>query len=352
MKFGLFSLFDFFRDRQNEVRYYQDTLDLIIRAEQLGFDSVWLGEEHFYTIGICPSPQIFLTAAARETSRIRLGTSISLLPFENPLRKAEDFAMLDILSNGRLDFGVGRGSITKHFEGFRVPSAESRDRFEEALTIIRRAWAQDPVEYTGRFWSVPPLSLSPKPVQRPHPPIYRGVVSMTGLEGAGRTGDHLLLVPWLTAPHPAVRKSVTRYRELLKEHGHGPKRATWVFWLFIDRDHDVAVREGRDITRAYTTLFARILIPELLASRSEMQTNGAPEDLFQQFLDFAQAMPDELEQRAVVGTPADCRRRLRELDDEFDLDQVAFYFHAGGRDPQRARDGLELFAHEVMPEFA
>ncbi len=94
--------------------------------------------------------------------------------------------MLDILSNGRLDFGGGRGSITKHFEGFRVPSAESRDRFEEALTIIRRAWTQDPVEYTGRFWSVPPLSLSPKPVQRPHPPIYRGVVSMIGLEGAGR----------------------------------------------------------------------------------------------------------------------------------------------------------------------
>ena len=149
-----------------------------------------------------------------------------------------------------------------------------------------------------------------------------------------------------------MRKSVTRYRELLKEHGHGPKRATWVFWLFIDRDHDVAVREGRDITRAYTTLFARRLIPELLAGRSEMQTNGATEDPFQQFLDFAQAMPDELEQRAVVGTPADCRRRLRELDDEFDLDQVAFYFHAGGRDPQCARDGLELFAHEVMPEFA
>ena len=262
--------------------------------------------------------------------------------------------MLDILSNGRLDFGVGRGSITKHFEGFHVPSAESRDRFEEALTIIRRAWTQDPVEYTGRFWSVLSLSLSlsPKPVQRPHPPIYRGVVSMTGLEGAGRAGDHLLLVPWLTAPHPAVRKSVTRYRELLKEHGHGPKRATWVFWLFIDRDHDVAVREGRDITRTYTDLFGRILIPELLAGRSEMQTNGATEDLFQQFLDFVQAMPDELEQRAVVGTPADCRRRLRELDDEFDLDQVAFYFHAGRRDPQRARAGLELFAHEVMPEFA
>ena len=111
MKFGLFSLFDFFQDRQDEGRYYQDTLDLVIRSEQLGFDSVWLGEEHFYSFGICPSPQLFLTALARETTTLRLGTAISLLPFENPLRKAEDFAMLDILSNGRLDFGAGRGII-------------------------------------------------------------------------------------------------------------------------------------------------------------------------------------------------------------------------------------------------
>ncbi len=119
MHFGLFTLFDFFRDRQDEVAYYRDTLDLMELAERLGYDSVWVGEEHFYCFGICPSPQLFLTALARETSRLRLGTAISLLPFENPLRKAEDFAMLDILSGGRLNFGVGRGIIPKHFEGFR-----------------------------------------------------------------------------------------------------------------------------------------------------------------------------------------------------------------------------------------
>ncbi len=133
MEFGLFSLFDFFPDRQNEVQYYRDTLDIAIAAEQLGFDSVWFGEEHFYAFGICPSPQLFLTALARETSRIRLGTSISLLPFDNPLRKAEDFAMLDILSDGRLNFGVGRGIIQKHFEGFGVKMRESR-------RATRRRW--------------------------------------------------------------------------------------------------------------------------------------------------------------------------------------------------------------------
>src|SRR4030095_4328625 len=140
----------------------------MILAEQLGYDSTWVGEEHFYSFGICPSPQLFLTALARETTRMRLGTAISLLPFENPLRKAEDFAMLDILSNGRLNFGVGRGAIPKHFEGFCVDPQQSRARYEEALNIIKQAWTQDSFTYEGDFWQIPPLSVSPKPLQKPH----------------------------------------------------------------------------------------------------------------------------------------------------------------------------------------
>ena len=344
MEFGLFSLFDFFPDRHNEVQYYRDTLDIAIAAEQWGFDSVWFGEEHFYAFGICPSPQLFLTALARETSRIRLGTSISLLPFENPLRKAEDFAMLDILSNGRLNFGVGRGIIQKHFEGFGVEPQESRARYEESLEIIRRAWTQDPVEYQGEFWQVPSLSLSPKPIQKPHPPIYRGTISPESYKGAAIAGDNAFVVPWLTAPHPKVRRRIERYRSLLKEHGHEQKRMTFIFWLLVDPDHNVAIREGREATRAYTNLFTSFVPPELM---SRMKND----DPFKAFLQFIRSMPDQLEERAIVGTPAECRRRLTELNDEFGLDQVAFYFHAGGRDIQRAKRGLELFAKEVMPEF-
>jgi alkanesulfonate monooxygenase SsuD/methylene tetrahydromethanopterin reductase-like flavin-dependent oxidoreductase (luciferase family) len=344
VEFGLFTLFDFFPDRQDEVQYYRDTLDLMVLAEKLGFDSVWGGEEHFYSFGLCPSPQLFLTAVARETSRIRLGTSISLLPFENPLRKAEDFAMLDILSNGRLNFGVGRGIIPKHFEGFRVDPRESRARYEESLTIIRSSWTQDVFSYEGKFWQVPALSLSPKPVQKPHPPIYRGTISPESFETAAAVGDHAFVVPWLTGPHSVVRNRVQRYRAALKEHGHTPKRTTFIFFLFVDPDHNAAMRDGRDSTYNYTRLFTSFVSPEDLKTLK-------PDDPFRSFLDFALATPDHLEERAVVGTPAECRRRLKELNDEFELDQVAFYFHAGARDPKRARYGMELFANEVMPEF-
>ena len=344
MKFGLFSLFDFFQDRQNEVRYYQDTLDLVIRSEQLGFDSVWLGEEHFYSFGICPSPQLFLTALARETTTLRLGTAISLLPFENPLRKAEDFAMLDILSGGRLDFGVGRGIIPKHFEGFCVPPQESQARYEEALAIIRQAWTQDSFSYQGRFWQVPELSLSPKPIQKPHPPIYRGTLSMESFEAAGAIGDNAFVVPWLSAPHFEVRRRVERYRALLKEHGHSGQQATFIFFLFVDNDRQRAIAEAKECTRNYVNLISSFVPPETM-------TQLRSGDPLQAFLELVQSLPDNLEERAIVGTPQDCRRRLTELRDEFGMEQVAFYMHAGARDPARAKHGLEIFAREVMPEF-
>jgi len=252
--------------------------------------------------------------------------------------------MLDILSGGRLDFGVGRGIIPKHFEGFRTDPHESRARYEESLEIIRRAWTQDSFSYEGKFWQVPALSLSPKPLQKPHPPIYRGTLSLESFEGAAAAGDNAFVVPWLTGLYPEVRARVERYRTLLKEHGHPQAHTTFIFFLFIDRDHQVALREGRQTTRAYIDLFTSFTPPEML----QQLRAGDP---LKAFLDLAISLPEHLEERAIVGTPAECRRRLAELRDEFGIDQIAFYFHAGARDPQRARYGIELFANEVMSDF-
>ncbi len=170
MEFGLFALFDFFRGKQDEAHYLQGTLDICALAEELGFDSSWPGQEHCHAFGICPGPQMFLTAVARETSRIRLGTAVSLLPFEHPLREAEDCAALDIPGNGRLNFGAGRGIIPRHFEGFCVDQAESRARCEESLESMRRAWTENPFEYRDRFRQVPSLSVGPKPTPAASPP--------------------------------------------------------------------------------------------------------------------------------------------------------------------------------------
>jgi alkanesulfonate monooxygenase SsuD/methylene tetrahydromethanopterin reductase-like flavin-dependent oxidoreductase (luciferase family) len=281
---------------------------------------------------------------AQRTSQIRLGTAISLLPFENPIRKAEDFAMLDILSEGRLDFGVGRGSITKHFTGFNIDPAESRPRYEESLEIIKKAWTEGSFSYDGQFWQIPELSVSPKPLQDPHPPIYRGTVSLESYEAAAVVGDNAFVVPWTTGPHSEIRERLDRYRDLSREHGHPNRRETSIFFLFIDHDHAAAKREAVEITRAYSQ---HITAYSVARDPSKDLKSG----LFK-LQDWIVSIPDYVEERAVVGTPAECIRRLEELDDELGLDQVAFYIHPGGRQIESAKRGVELFAKEVMPHFS
>jgi alkanesulfonate monooxygenase SsuD/methylene tetrahydromethanopterin reductase-like flavin-dependent oxidoreductase (luciferase family) len=344
MEFGLFTLFDFYPEKQNEQNYYRETLELVTYGEELGYRSIWMGEEHFYAFGICPSPQMFLSAVAQRTSQIRLGTAISLLPFENPIRKAEDFAMLDLLSDGRLDFGVGRGSITKHFTGFNIDPSESRPRYEESLAIIKKAWTEDTFSYDGQFWQIPELSVSPKPHQDPHPPIYRGTVSLESYEAAAVAGDNAFVVPWTTGPHSEIRQRLDRYRELVDQNGHTKRRETAIFFLFINHDHAAAKREAIEVTKAYSQ---HITAYSVARDPSKDLKSG----LFK-LQDWIVSIPDYVEERAVVGTPAECIRRLEELDDELGLDRVAFYIHPGGREIESARAGMELFAKEVMPHFS
>jgi alkanesulfonate monooxygenase SsuD/methylene tetrahydromethanopterin reductase-like flavin-dependent oxidoreductase (luciferase family) len=153
MKFGLFYQLPCAPD-QHEVTRYHETIEQIVYADELGFDTAWLAELHFNRpFSIMPSPLILATAIAQRTKRIRLGTAVALLPLQHPLRTAEDAATVDILSNGRLDFGVGRGTIALHFQGFNVPRDESRERFEETLTILERAWTQETFAFAGKYFS-------------------------------------------------------------------------------------------------------------------------------------------------------------------------------------------------------
>lgn len=347
MRFGLFSLFDFFPERQNEVDYYRTTLALITQADALGLDAVWIGEEHFYSFGICPRPQIFLTAVAQRTQRIRLGTAVNLLPFDNPVRTAEDFAMLDILSGGRVDLGVGRGLIPAHFAGFGVNPAESRARMNEALEVIIKAWTQERFSHQGRFYHYPELSLSPKPIQNPHPPIWVGTLSPESFERAGVTGQNILVVPFLSGPFPHVKAQVERYRSLLREHGHDLARvkSMFVFFLFVDPDHRTAVNEGREVGGRYMQLIRNYVPRPSSTAPAEVQEQA--NTLLRQLDTF----PEEIEARAIVGTPADCRTRIEELRREFGIEHLAFYLHAGARDMERAGHALDLFAREVAPAF-
>src|SRR5262245_42053065 len=173
MEFGL--LYDFRNPRRWErpaAELYAELLEQIVYAEQLGFDSVWLTEHHFVEDGYTPSLLPLAAAIAAKTSRIRIGTWVLLLPLHNALRVAEDAATVDILSNGRLDLGLGQGYRLEELAAFGVDRRDRGRIMDEGVELIRRAWTEERVTFQGRFYNVRELNVTPKPVQRPHPPLW------------------------------------------------------------------------------------------------------------------------------------------------------------------------------------
>src|SRR3989449_3623235 len=144
---------------------FRREIEQMMWTEELGFDSLWLTEHHFIEYGLSVSPTVLAAAAAMRTRRVRIGLAAAILPFHDPIRLAEELAMVDILSGGRLNVGVGRGNRPVEFEGYRVPQIESRERFEEALTILVRAWTLERFAYEGRHYTIPEVRVIPKPLR-------------------------------------------------------------------------------------------------------------------------------------------------------------------------------------------
>jgi alkanesulfonate monooxygenase SsuD/methylene tetrahydromethanopterin reductase-like flavin-dependent oxidoreductase (luciferase family) len=151
------------------AQVYPELLDLYAYGETLGFTHAWVAEHHFSDYGTLGNPAVFLAALASRTTSMRLGSAVSVLPFHDPVRVAEDYAALDVLSGGRLEFGVGRGYQPMEFAGFGIDMATARDRFWEQLDVIRAAWAGEAFSYAGEFYRYPEIQVKPKPVQDPVP---------------------------------------------------------------------------------------------------------------------------------------------------------------------------------------
>ena len=182
------------RDGQPEP--FDDLMEQIELADRLGFETAWLTEHHFSGYGRPSVPALAGHAIAR-TEQIRIGNAVAVLPLHHPLQVAEDWATLDHLAKGRLDLGVGRGSQPTEFTGFGISLDQARERFDEALEIIRLAWTKDSFAYDGEFWSFPELSLKPKPYQDPHPPIWQAAVSAYTVQMIVEKGINGFVGPYL-----------------------------------------------------------------------------------------------------------------------------------------------------------
>src|SRR3989449_6584680 len=191
MKFGTFYFFQA-APGQSHADIIRGELDQIVWSEELGFDEIWLTEHHFINYGLSVDPAALAAAAASRTRRIRIGLAAAILPFHHPLRLAEQMALVDIISNGRLDVGVGRGNRPAEFAGYRVPQQESRERFDETVDVIQRGWTEERCSYHGRCFAFVDVRVIPKPVQRPHPPLYQSCVTRDGIENTALRGWPML----------------------------------------------------------------------------------------------------------------------------------------------------------------
>ena len=216
MRFGVLQFFSWTR-RIPLKAVYERALSRIELMDRTGYDCVWLAEHHFNTYSVCPSINVMATHVAARTKNLRIGMAVSLAAFYNPLRLAEEVAMIDVLSGGRVNWGAGRGFDRVEFEAFGVPVEESSDRFRECVEIVLAAWRNETLSYRGKYWSYDGIEVLPKPLQSPHPPVWLAATSPDSVRRAAEKGYDILQDPHAT--HAEIGKKREHYRQVLAEHG-------------------------------------------------------------------------------------------------------------------------------------
>src|SRR6266704_5732178 len=216
MEFGLFFLMQ--RDeRWSEQAVYDSGLEQMLAAEALGYHSVWIAEHHFNDYGLCPAPPVLASFVAARTTSLRLGMGVSLLPLHHPVDLAESLAVLDVVSGGRLDVGIGRGGTLQDYQTFQSDRDDSRARVEEGIALIQQSWSGAPFDFQGRFHSAEQVHVRPRPAQRPHPPLFIAANSEDSVLSAARLG-----LPTLSSffvPVAELQKRHRLYRETARAAG-------------------------------------------------------------------------------------------------------------------------------------
>jgi alkanesulfonate monooxygenase SsuD/methylene tetrahydromethanopterin reductase-like flavin-dependent oxidoreductase (luciferase family) len=315
--------------------YYRQILEQIELAEELGWECFMFNEHHFLGYGgLVANPAVLLAAAAARTSRIRLGPCIAILPLRHPLHSAEDYAMVDALSGGRLEFGIGSGNTALDYRVFGISRENDRERLDEAIDVIVRAWSSPRVSHQGKFWRFDELALYPRPVQQPCPPIWVAGTSAETLGWAGHRGYHIMTVGH---PHPPekVRLGVEAWKRALIEGGVEPTSRHCQFHV---RTH---VNETSERARAVAcSAISRYDEISRIGRRSVV---GAEPNY-----DWDGMLASG---RNLYGDPPACIRIIGNAARHYYFDTLTTTFNFGGIAHEEITRSMRLFAQEVMPAF-
>lgn len=348
LKFGLINFLENPAGR-SEQQIAEEQKYILIGAEEYGFDSIWQVEHHFSDYGHCVSAAVMLATLASASRRVRLGSGVVVLPFHNPIRVAEEFALIDLLSDGRLEFGIGRGFQPTEFRGYGVDQTKSREIFDEALEVILQAWTSERVNFAGAHFKFNDVMVKPKPLQKPHPPIWMAAVSPQSFVSAGARGFNLICGPIFGPTGDYLEGNLCAYRESLRSHGHDPASRQIAMLAMVYVAANEAKAEA-DFSESAVWCY------RALSKSADSSLGASPVPSYEYYTALRNASDANWEairgsDAAIWGTPERCIERIAELERRFGFTTLLCWTRVGSIDDRKVRDSMGLMQEQVIPYF-
>jgi alkanesulfonate monooxygenase SsuD/methylene tetrahydromethanopterin reductase-like flavin-dependent oxidoreductase (luciferase family) len=349
-----------YRQGRTQEEAFEEAFTVAETAEEHGLDGVWIAERHFATHrrptdpmgagipSVASVPLVWAGAIAARTKRLRVGTGVSVLPLCHPIRLAEEAATVDQISRGRLDFGVGRSGFPRSYQGYGIPYGESRDRFQESLEIILKAWNDDRLNHQGKYYSFENLSVMPRPYQKPHPPIRIAATTTDTFPMVGQMG-----FPVVTGVRgfdlPEVAHNLKLYREAWREAGHPGNGDVYLrIPIYVGETDEEGINDPRESTmRSYHRM------AENFARSAGAAGTTASEERVERGERLSKITYEELLQdRLAYGGPDTVVQKLKYLRDELGLSGVIMEPNVGGQlSPEQVLNSIRLYGQEVGPNL-
>ena len=349
MEFGLFVEFPS-REGTTQAQIFKDSMELIQAAEDSGSEGVWLAEYHFDPgRSVLSAPVTVAGAVAARTKKVKIGLAVHVLPLRNPVQIAEEIATLDHLSDGRLDFGIGRSAFPRIYQGYGFDYSESRDRFDECLEIILKSWTEERFSFKGKYYQYDDLCVVPKPLQKPHPPIRIGATSADTFEMVGRMGYPIFINPSRVATLLDLKPLVADFHQAREKAGHsGQVDVGLRVPVYVAETKENAYSEPKE-----STMFQmQRLINVITQSIGEAGISAGDDRAAQAERLKAMTYEDVLANMVVYGTPESVVERLQELQEELGLTQVIYEVNFGCNVPlEHQIKAVRLINEKVAPNL-
>ena len=339
------------KEGRSDAEVFAEHLALGDLAEPLGFDSLFALEHHFTGYAMSPAPTQLLSYYAGRTKRITLGTAVIVLPWHDPVRVAEQIALLDVMSGGRCLFGFGRGAASVEYAGFRIPMEEARARFVEAAKIVVTALSNDAFEWDGEFFKIPRTSIRPRPISHPERRFYASSVSPESAEIMAKLGFGVLVI--MQNEWPKAAQDIQRYQELSLSVGHQPRPPIILTNISVAESRDEAhARATTYLARKWDSIDTHYHFSDgHLASVKGYEFYGGMAKTYSKMKDesFRKKATEFYVKIQITGTPDDCIQQVAELRRLTGVDHLVTEFGFGGMPHEQAELNMRLFADRVVP---